>query len=1150
MRLALGETGKQRITTTVRNWVNYSLDQLPAGQRLGILEISTNQPTFAADICAQLDFNRSDFTFASNYDSALQEAASLQEHYPRFRTVLIGAESPAFSQLAIVQLDFATHDEAMHALNYASSQLIDGGSLLMIGQHPSHWMDFVFAGQPGWHSTALSSWQQQLQALGFVNVQHMNLVADAHSGPYVLIAQASKMTVEPPVAQHSWLLLADGTGYSAQLAGLLAKSLTERGDQVRIEQPGDSAHIAALLADKQLDGIVYLAGLHAPADSSDALLDRQVERCAGAAALIQACEATLASTTCYLVTAGVTVDLVSELQHSTPALVSLADAALWGFGRTLMNEASNYKVRMVDLHEPDAMDTAIDALTRELALADMETEVMIAANGARYAPRLRLEARPESAAVPLAEPTLRLAFQIPGQLRNLRWEAHPRTVPDEHEIEVEVHATGLNFRDVMYALRLLSDEAIENGFAGPTLGLEFAGVVLHAGAKTSGYSAGDRVVGFGPSSFSNRVITRPSAISLIPENISFAAAATIPSTFLTVYYALHQLARLQPGEKVLIHGAAGGVGIAAIQIAKWIGAEIHATAGSDEKRDFLRLIGVEHIYDSRSLAFADEILTRTGGVDVVLNSLAGEAINCNLRVLKPFGRFVELGKRDFYENTKIGLRPFRNNISYFGVDADQLMQERPDLTKRLFAELMELFSSGTLHPLPYTAFEANDIVSAFRYMQQAKQIGKIVVTYHQPVHRKQCMAKPAKQALKLDPDATYLVTGGLGGFGLKTAEWLAAKGARHLVLASRSGPKSDEAKFGIAALEKQGVRIHAVSCDVTDTAALSVLFQHIDKNMPPLKGIVHAAMVIDDGLVRSMDAAQIRRVLAPKVLGAFNLHEMTQHLPLDYFILFSSATTLFGNPGQGNYVAANASLEALARNRRALGLTATCVRWGAIDDAGFLARNEAIKDALQSRMGGRALNSAVALGALESMLLADRSGLGVLELDWKALARFLPSAHTAKYSEIAQNDVDGDVDNSEDMQQLLAELSNEELQAAVADMIRHEVGEILRIAPEKIDENRSIYDMGLDSLMGVELVLALESRFGIRLSVMALSSTPTIAKLAERMIEQLKGEAHGSGEQQQIEQVAAQHGAEMPTESAANLAKYIQANGTSNQMIN
>ncbi|BBP00751.1 type I polyketide synthase [Sulfuriferula nivalis] len=1165
-RLALGKLGKQQLTANVRDWITYSLKLLPAGQRLGVLEISASTPLFATDICAQLDFNRSDYTFASPSESALEEVASLQEHYPRFNTSLIDAATttPAFCQLAIVQLDFSTPEEAIRALKYANSQLIEGGSLLLIGQHPSRWMDFVFGCQAkaiatdtAWHSAQHSAqfWQQQLQTLNFINAEHLDLIPDAHAGPYLLIAQtaAKPISATPSTLARNWLILADKTGYSAQLANLLTKKLSAYDAQVRIARAGDSAHIASLLLDTtaQLDGIIYLAGLNTVTDTPVTLLDLQVERCANAVAIIQACESTQINTTCWLITANVSTDLLSEFEQTSSSTASLPDATLWGFGRTLMNEQSNYAIRMVDLHAPDKLETVANALSQEFMLADKETEVILNAHGARYAPRLRLEPRPVAATVaPLTTPTLRLAFQTPGQLRNLRWEAHPRVPPAAHEIEVEIHATGLNFRDIMYALGMLSDEAIENGFAGPTLGLEFAGVVTNVGMQANGYAVGDRVVGFGPSSFSNRVITQSSAISLIPEAISFAAAATIPSTFLTVYYSLHQLAQLQPGEKLLIHGAAGGVGIAAIQIAKWIGAEIYATAGSDEKRDFLRLAGVEHIYDSRSLAFADEILTDTAGagVDVVLNSLAGEAINRNFRVLKPFGRFIELGKRDFYENTKIGLRPFRNNISYFGVDADQLMQVRPDFTRKLFAEVMNLFVDGTLHPLPYTVFEANDIVDAFRYMQQAKQIGKIVVTYHQPIHQHHCSIKPAKPQLQLNANATYLVTGGVNGFGLKTAEWLAAKGARHLVLISRRGPQSVETLASIAQLKEQGVQVYATACDVTDYQALSMLLQHIASTMPPLKGIVHAAMVIADGLIRNMDAAQIQRVLAPKVLGALHLHQLTEALALDYFIMFSSATTLFGNPGQGNYVAANATLEALARNRRAAGLAATCVRWGAIDDVGFLARNEEIKDALQGRMGGGALNSAVALDALESILIADRSGLGILELDWKALARFLPSANSAKFSEMAQQDQDNNAntDNGADMQRLLAELTDDELQIAIIAMLKQEVGEILRVAPDKIDANRSIYDMGLDSLMGVELVVALESRFGIRLSVMALSTSPTIAKLAERLITQLKGsdKVEASAVQQQVEQVAAQHGTEMTAESVNNLMRDVQTNST------
>jgi len=1159
MRLVLREKGKQLLSTMVRECISSSLKQLPAGQRFGILEISSGLPLFAADICAQLDFNCSDFTFASMSDDAVQETSSLREHYPGFKTSLINTTETqlATRQLVIVQLHFATQAHAMGMLNYAKSQLVAGGSLLLISQYPSRWMDFVVNCQTkndiiDWHSALPGFWQQQLDTVGFLNTQHISLAADAQSGPYVLVSQANStplpdQQIETEIAlQRNWLLLADENGYSAQLASLLERMLAARGDQVTICQAGDRNHMTSLLLDSlaQPDGIVYLTGLNTPTDSAVALLEQQVDRCAGAAALIQACESAQINATCWLVTANVSTDLLTARTQPTKAVApislmpaSVSDAALWGFGRTLMNEASNYTIRLVDLHVADTLNSVAAALERELAQPDHETEVVLSTNGARYAPRLRLKPRPMvDQARAIDDPTLRFAFHAPGQLRNLHWEAHPRTLPDEHQIEVDVHATGLNFRDVMYALGLLSDEAIENGFAGPTLGLEFAGVISNVGAKHSGYAVGDRVVGFGPSSFSNRVITRADTIALIPEHISFAEAATIPCTFLTVYYALHHLAQLQPGEKVLIHGAAGGVGIAAIQIAKWIGAEIHATAGSDEKRDFLRLCGIEHIYDSRALSFADEILAKTeegGGIDVVLNSLSGEAINCNFRALKPFGRFIELGKRDFYENTKIGLRPFRNNISYFGVDADQLMQVRPELTRKLFGEVITLFNEGILHPLPYTAFEANDIISAFRYMQQAKQIGKIVVTYHQPIHQHHCAIKPDKQALRLDPDVTYLVTGGLSGFGLRTAEWLVTKGARHLALVSRSGPISTEATKGIASLEKQGAQIHAVACDVTDAAALSILLRHIQKNMPPLKGIIHAAMVVEDGLIRNMDAGQIRRVLAPKVLGALNLHQLTQNLSLDYFVLFSSATTLFGNPGQGNYVAANATLEALARNRRASGLAATCVRWGAIDDVGFLARNEAIKEALQGRMGGAALKSEVALDVLETMLQTNRSGLGILDLDWRSLARFLPTAQSAKYNEMTQNDAT--VDKDEDIQHLLTTLSEAELQEVITGIIKHEVGEILRLAAEKIDEDRSLYDMGLDSLMGVELVVALESRLGVRMSVMAMSTAPTIRKLAERIITQLDGSNKTEVDTAPLEQVAvqtaAQHGIGMSAES-------------------
>jgi NADPH:quinone reductase-like Zn-dependent oxidoreductase/acyl carrier protein/short-subunit dehydrogenase len=840
-------------------------------------------------------------------------------------------------------------------------------------------------------------------------------------------------------------------------------------------------------------------------------LDAQADRCMLAAAITQACESAGIAADCWLLTSGAAMHLLPQRARPETTVPGIADAALWGFGRTLANEAVGCRVRLLDL----APGAGVEALLPALLNADEETELAVSAAGDRYVARLRVQPDELPDNVRLSAPAqIKLGFGLPGQLRNLRWEARTARAPADDELDIEVQATGLNFRDVMYALGLLSDEAIENGFSGPTLGFEFAGVVRGKGALVEGdFQPGDRVVGFGPSSFANRLVTNANAVARIPEGMSFEAAATIPSTFFTVYYAVHHLARLEPGEKILIHGAAGGVGIAAIQIAKWCGAEIYATAGSDEKRDFLRLMGVAHIFDSRSLAYADDILAITDGrgVDVVLNSLAGEAINRNLRVLKPFGRFLELGKRDFYQNTKIGLRPFRNNISYFGIDADQLMSERPQLTRRLFGEMMELFRDGVLSPLPYRAFDANEVVEAFRYMQQARQIGKIVVTYRTPIQRVVTTSVVQAPELALAANASYLVTGGLSGFGLRSAQWLVEKGARHLVLLGRRGAATQEAQPLLALWREQGVEVQALACDITDQAQLASVMARIDASGQPLRGVVHAATVFDDGLIRNLTREQLQRVLEPKAKGAQYLHELTAHLPLDFFVLFSSATTLFGNPGQANYVAANHWLEALARHRLALGLPATSVLWGAIDDAGFLARNQDIKDALQSRMGGAALQSQAALLTLERLLLQRRSGLGVLELDWKALSRFLPAAGSPKFNELARlhggdQDDEGDAD---DIQRLLAEMDDHELIELFSEMLKQEISEILRLPTSKLDVTRPLQELGLDSLMSVELVVAVEERFGVRLPVMELSEASNIGKITVRILELLRGNQEG-----------------------------------------
>ena len=1145
------------------------LEQLTEGQRLSVLEISSGPPELSAHLMRALPADRCQFTFGTSNPETLDDCQRHPERWPALALIDLSLDASDSgtapqTQLAIIRNDFLTQQDAQKALDVASRMLASQGVLLWLSALSARWLDLLFGNQSALH-LAPQQWQQQLEHRGMVASNSMLLSPDSPSSPYAFVGQGPVhvAALNPQVADNgAWLLLADESEPTRQLVTELVQALPPQNSMVAAPELDlcDVAVMSQLLntlkaLHGKVNGVIHLHGLAADASalSPDRMLTHQLQRSAIATTLVQACEATQTTTTAWLVTSGAATRLLPKRSASFDQTI---DAPLYGLGRTLLNEPGYLSVRLLDLEpQPEGapfVPAIVQAMRQEMTLPSDEREVILTASGERFAPRLRVVPRHLQAPSLEGEHThVHLSFATPGQLRHLRWESTVSPDLQADDVAIQVKATGLNFRDVMYALGMLSDEAVESGFAGPTLGLECAGVVTALGASVTGLAVGDRVLAFGSSCFGNQVITRDSAVAVLPCAISFEAAATIPTTFFTAYYAMHHLARLQPGERVLIHGAAGGVGIAAIQLAKQLGAVVFATAGSDEKRDFLRLLGADHIFDSRSLAFADQIMavTQGQGVDVVLNSLSGEAINRNLSILKPFGRFLELGKRDFYENTKVGLRPFRNNISYFGIDADQLMQAQPALTESLFKEVLALFAQGVLHPLPYQVFEADDVVDAFRHMQQSRHIGKIVVTYRNGINHVHTPIS-VQRPLSLSADATYLVTGGLGGFGLKTAQWLAGKGARHLVLISRSGPVSDEALSGISALEAQGVKVLAQACDVTNLPALAALFDHMAATMPPLRGVVHAAVVIDDALARNTTHEQLAAIYAPKILGARHLHDLTRLLPLDFFVLYSSATTLFGNPGQGSYVAANAYLESLAAARRSAGLQALCVRWGAIDDVGFLARNEKIKDALQSRMGGKTILSSDALDLLEELLVSNRSDLGAMELAWSALSRFLPSATEPKFAELAAFDTDAKSDEgkSDDIHRLLDELSPEELSAAVKDLLRAEVAEILRMAPDKIDPDRSVYELGLDSLMGVELVLAIESRFGIQLSVMALSESPTISKLADKLISQLKPTASGdedvapqSSTADQVQHVATQHGSDVDSKTISLLVRKIDS---------
>jgi len=1059
------------------------------------------------------------------------------------------------------------------------------GILLLLERQSDRFMDMTFGLQTDWwtHTSenetpipllmSANEWRTALKETGFDQVELLvEPEATADTGAFMVIANHSdsltkkdKLTSDNNKKERqTWMILKDEDDISNNLAHALGVVLKKSGHQIVIIQSGDTYkrlgpthfainfdteksdteeqfdHIIETLnkLDVHCDQVVHLMGLrwHSDVNVHSGDLDIQAKRCASTVDLVKSLELLGDSAPrLSLVTSGGAVVAQEEQIFSFDSNPS--QAALWGLGRVIMNESPQLNCKLIDLQGVFDAELSSSLLANELLLdnkdSNIENEVILNEN-VRHVMRMNRVSIEASSKEKTKKITLKntsfssglpycLCFSTPGQLKNLYWQELPERFLQADEIEIKPYAAGLNFRDVMYAMGLLSDEAVENGFAGPTLGMELSGKVTKVGSAVSEFRIGDEVVGFAPACFSSRVITQTTAITHKPQGWSFEEATTIPTTFFTVYYALKHLAQIQPGEKILIHGAAGGVGIAAIQFARLCGAEIFATAGSDEKRDFVRLMGADHVMDSRSLAFADDIMQITNGegIDIVLNSLAGEAITRNLSVLKPFGRFLELGKRDFYENRKIGLRPFRNNISYFGIDADQLLIERPELANRLFKEMMTKFDDGSLRPMPYRSFPATRIEDAFRYMQQSRQIGKVVVSFmngNAVPEEDIKLLKAQEPELQCDANGSYLVTGGLSGFGLKTAGWLVDKGARSLVLISRSATISDESQLIIDQLKTKGVDIYTRACDVTNKTAVHSLLSEIHRDISPLKGIVHAAMVLEDGLIRNMTHQQIMNVMNPKITGAWNLHQATLDMSLDFFVMYSSATTFVGNPGQANYVAANCFLESLANYRQSKGLAAHYVAWGAISDVGYLSRNEETKEQLQSRLGGEALNSDQALKMLEKIMLSDKAGAAIIDLDWGVIQRIMPGASSAKYEELKRQVKAFDGDQYEDIQTLITNMGHAEIKALVVDLLLDEVEQILRLPREKMDVEQSIFDLGMDSLMGMELVLAIEERFGVKLPVMALTEGANILRIAERITDQLSDSSNAEDDSTDMKQ--------------------------------
>ena len=781
--------------------------------------------------------------------------------------------------------------------------------------------------------------------------------------------------------------------------------------------------------------------------------------------------------------------------------------------RVLANEMPTLRPHRHDIARRLSAEEAAQRLAAALLdPPDAEAEQRITFAG-RLVPRLT----PTAPVTEAPSGPCRLETAMPGQLDSLAWRAAPDLLRPlgEGEVMLRVRAAGLNFRDVMWAQNLLPEEALRPGFAGPGLGMEAAGIIEAVGPGVA-LRPGQAVFGFAPRALATRCITRAAGLAPLPRELGMVEAASMPVAFLTAIYALEELARLQPGERVLIHGGAGAVGLAALQVALSAGARIAATAGSPARRAFLRAAGAEIALDSRDGSFAEALRAHWGAnlasdgegcVDVCLNSLAGEAMERSLGLMAPFGRFLELGKRDFAEARRVTLRPLRRNIAWHAVDLDEMARHKPALAARLLASLAARQEAGRIRPLPTLRYEADAVEEAFRQMQAGGHIGKLVITPPAEIaETRRADWRPDAAAASPFLSGTVLVVGGVAGFGLEAACWLASQGVRHLALLSRSGaaaPGAGAAAGGaIARLAALGAMARVIAADATDATALGAALKMIRAEMPPLEGVVHAAAIFADGVATRLDDATAARVWAAKVTVADNLDRLTREDPLRLFLLFSSATVPIGSPGQAAYVAANAAMETMAWRRKAEGRPALAIQWGPIGDAGVLTRDAQSAVALSNRLGATALKAAEALGALPGLLATGRPVIGLGRVDWISGRRSLPLLAEPSFAALTGTGETPEIER-EDVVRAIIEAGPEVGMDVARRIVAHEVARILRLPAGAVAADIPLPRLGLDSLGGIELRTGLERRFSLSIPLQGVSEELTVNALARRVLEQI-----------------------------------------------
>lgn len=845
-----------------------------------------------------------------------------------------------------------------------------------------------------------------------------------------------------------YLVLGTGGEHSQSIADLLGARL------VNVQS------LAEVLSEENPDWVIDCTALEASGEA-----DAEAHY-SGLLSTVQVLESTGSTAGLCVLTQGARGVGAEEIPN--PELGPIA-----GLCHTIDVERRTGQTLLLDLDPYTPIDR--QAVVDALAQADVESE-LAHRSGGFFAPRLNRFAQKKGLPEDHRQ-VLRVTER--GDLDRLELAEERRTAPQPGEVEIAVRAAGLNFRDVLNALGMYPGDP-------GAMGSECSGVITRVGDGVSDLKPGDPVIALAGDCFTSHVTVSDRFVLPKPESITFADAVTIPNTYLTAALCYETAGGLKPGQRVLVHAAAGGVGLAALRLALQAGAEVIATAGSDEKRAFVLDQGASYAFNSRSADFGDQVLEVTGGegVDVVINALSGDMIDAGMRATRSDGAFIEIGKNNIWTPEEAAERA--PHVRYTIVDLGEQILEDPASVRRSFEEIMSDIETGALAPLPVQAFPLDEAQEAFRFMANARHTGKIAIL----------PAPDPEDGMSVRSDGSYLVTGGLAGIGLVAAERLAARGAGEVVLIGRSGASAEAQETAERLAKQYGTRVRSVACDVSDEAELGKLWANLEASALPVRGIIHGAGVLDDAPLAEQNRKRFAHVAGPKVAGARNLLNASRRAPIDFIVFYSSSSAVLGSPGQANYAGANATLDSLAHAERARGRPVTSIAWGAWGEVGMAARlSDAVRERWK-RVGLGQLSAEDALDELENVLSRDVPFAMIASMDPALIA----AQGTARVQGLlgyrkTETSVSSSEGSEHSVQDLLS-ASPEDRPALLLDFVKAQVARVLGYSADALDADQPFSVLGFDSLMAVQIRNSIRDDLGVDLPMRDLLGDATASTTA------------------------------------------------------